>query len=173
MRRVYSVIFPILFLLAAPAVIAQGSLKIGHVNAAEVLEMLPVTDSVNTVLQNEADELQIELQNMQTDYNNTLKAFQDNSASWSQLVRDTKQSEIIDKQSRIQRFNQSANDQLQRRNAELFQPIYDRIQKAIDEVSVEGKFTYILDIGSGAVLFTTESSQNIQPLVLKKLGVNQ
>ena len=98
--------------------------------------------------------------------------FQDNQNTWSPLVKQTKQSELIDKQNRITRFSQSANEQLQMRNAELFQPIYDRIQKAIDQVSAEGKFTYILDISSGAILFKSTTSFDIQPQVLAKLGVN-
>jgi len=173
MRRVYSVILTILFLLMTPVLLAQGSLKIGHINTVEVIELLPASDSVNTILQNEADELQKELERMQKEYNDAVQKFQGSSQTMSQLVRDTKQSEIVDMQNRIQRFGQSANEQIQIRNGILFQPIYDRIQKAIDEISVEGKYTYILDTSSGVVVFTAEGSQNIQPLVLKRLGVNQ
>lgn len=42
---------------------------------------------------------------------------------------------------------------------------------AIKEVAKENGFTYIFDMSSGAILFASETSEDILPLVKKKLGI--
>jgi len=65
-----------------------------------------------------------------------------------------------------QEFEQNASLTLQKRNIELFQPIYDKIIKAIEKVANENSFTYILDISNKSVVFTSKDSQNINSQVL-------
>ena len=68
-----------------------------------------------------------------------------------------------------QEFEQNASLTLQKRNIELFQPIYDKIIKAIEKVANENSFTYILDISNKSVVFTSTDSQNINGQVLSLL----
>ena len=53
---------------------------------------------------------------------------------------------------------------------ELLDPILRKAQSAIDEVAKDGKYTYILDSGSGALLYSKES-EDILPKVKKELGL--
>ena len=75
----------------------------------------------------------------------------------------------MDKEKRLQEFQQNATTALQKRNADLIQPIFDKIIKAISKVATDNAFTYILDVSKGAVVFTSKDSQNIDQLVLKVL----
>ena len=69
---------------------------------------------------------------------------------------------------RIQEFQENAQKQLQDREAELTKPIIDRAKKAIEDVAREGNYTYIFD---GAALLYSQDSEDIMPLVKKKLGI--
>ena len=64
----------------------------------------------------------------------------------------------------------NAQEQLQNREAELLKPIIDRAKKAIEDVAKEGGYTYILDAGTAAILYS-QDSDDIMPLVKKKLGL--
>lgn len=90
-------------------------------------------------------------------------------STFSELVKKTKESEILDKQKRLQEFEQNASITLQQRNLDLYQPIYAKIIKAIEKVATENGFAYILDLSKGSVVFTSKDSQNINLLVLKLL----
>jgi outer membrane protein len=54
---------------------------------------------------------------------------------------------------------------------QLFQPIQEKAIGAVNEVAEENKFTYILDTGTGAVVYVSPESEDILPLVKAKLGL--
>src|SRR5665647_1253237 len=89
--------------------------------------------------------------------------------TYSEIIRKTKETELLDKEKRIQEFEQNAQTNLQKRNSELVQPILDKVLKAVDKVAAENGFTYILDVSKGSVIYTSKDSQNINDLVLKIL----
>ena len=62
------------------------------------------------------------------------------------------------------------NDQYRTADFGEFKPIIDRAKKAISDVAAEGGYTYILDSGTAAVLYS-QDSDDIMPLVKKKLGL--
>jgi outer membrane protein len=76
---------------------------------------------------------------------------------------------------RIQEFQNNAQQQLQEKQGELFQPIMAKVDKAIKDVGKEGGFIYILSIGQGTSLlyFDDTKSTNVTPLAKAKLGIKK
>ena len=72
---------------------------------------------------------------------------------------------------RIQRFQETAMNELDKAQQDLMQPITEKAMNAIREVAKENGFTYIFDLNAGPILYTSENSQDILPLVKKKLGL--
>lgn len=149
---------------------AQKNLKLGHINSQELMQIMPGRDSVQAVLQNEVTELENTLKQMQTEAEKRYNDYVANQAGWTELIRNTKQREIQDMAARIQEFQENAQKQLQEREQELLKPIIDRAKKAIEEVAKEGGYSYILDAGTAAVLYS-QDSDDIMPQVKKKLGL--
>jgi outer membrane protein len=148
---------------------AQSPLKIGHVNINEIMTALPERDSAEVLMEKETKEIKSTYEEMTVLYNKLLDEYQKGLSSYSELVRQTKESELLDKQKRLAEFEQNASVTLQNRNAELIKPIYEKIIKAIEKVATENGFTYILDVSNGTVVFTSKESQNLDQLVLKLL----
>jgi len=147
----------------------QNQLKIGHVNINEIMNALPERDSAQLVLEKETKEIESTYEELTVAYNKLLDEYQNGLPTYSELIKKTKEAELLDKQKRLSEFQQNASMTLQRRNAELIQPIYDKIIKAIDKVATENGFTYILDLSNGSVVYTSKESQNINQQVLKIL----
>lgn len=171
MKRNLIFLFSLILIFISPKGFTQDQLKIGHVNVVEIVSVLPESDSAQILMENDTKELESMLENMQVEYNKMVNDYQQNLNSYSELVKNTKESELMEMQNRIQTFQQNASQQLQERNYELLQPIYDKIQKAINKVATREGFTYILDISKGSVVFTANNSQNINSLVLAELGI--
>jgi outer membrane protein len=148
---------------------SQTVLKIGHVDIAEILAVLPERDSAAVVLDKETKELQSTYDDMTVVYNKMLDDYEKSQSSLTEIVRKNKESELMDKEKRLQEFQQNATTTLQKRNSELIQPILDKIIKAVDKVATENGFTYVLDVSKGSVVFSSKDSQNLNPLVLKVL----
>lgn len=148
---------------------SQATLKIGHVDLTKIMESLPERDTAAAVLQRETKEVQATYDEMTVVYNKLLDDYEKGKSTFSDLVKKTKEAELLDKEKRIQEFEQNAQANLQKRNTELVQPILDKVLKAVNKVAAENGFTYILDVSKGSVIYTSKDSQNINDLVLKML----
>lgn len=173
MKKTFIILTGILLILSCQNLFAQEKLKIGHVNVVEIVSLLPESDSAQLLLEKDTKEFENMLEEMQVELNNLENDYETNQANYSDLIRKTKESEIMGMREKIFNFQQNANQQLQQRNYELLQPIYEKVQKAIDDVATQGGFTYILDISKGSVVYTSTDSQNINARVLDELGVER
>jgi outer membrane protein len=169
MKRIIAIFFGIGLLSIPLKSFAQPALKIGHVDIASLMSAMPQKDSAAAVLEKETKEYQSTYDQMTAVYNNLLDDYQKNMSTFSEIVKKNKESELLDKEKRLQEFEKNASETLQKRNTELVQPILDKILKAIDKIAGENGFTYILDVSKGSVVYTSKDSQNIDPLVLKIL----
>ena len=168
MKKTLILIAACLFAFGGSAV-AQKNIKLGHINSQELFQIMPGRDAAKDTLQKEASEIENTLKTMQSELERISNEFMQKQAEWTELIRNTKRSEIQDMQNRIQAFYESAQKQLQDREAELTKPIVDRAKKAIEDVAREGGYTYIFD---GAALLYSQDSEDIMPQVKKKLGLN-
>ena len=169
MKKILIAMVACLFAFGGTAV-AQKNIKLGHINSNDLMQIMPGRDSAQTVLQKEVQDLETTLKTMQGEMEKRYNEYMENQAGWTELIRNTKQREIQDMGARIQEFQENAQKQLQERESTLLKPIIDRAKKAIEDVAREGGYTYILDAGTAAVLYS-QDSDDIMPLVKKKLGL--
>jgi outer membrane protein len=109
---------------------------------------------------------------MQVEWNNKSDSYQKESKNLSDIVKQTKEQELMDIQKRIQDFQANAQTQLQNKQTEVFQPIYTKVDKAIKDVGKENGYLYVFDVAKGALLYFDETkSTNVMPLVKTKLGL--
>jgi outer membrane protein len=149
---------------------SQPALKLGYIDSNEILSLMPETDSLQQELKAYADYLDQQMSTMGMEYQTKLQQYQENVATMSDLIRQTKEKEITDLQQRIQAFQQSADQDLQVKQQELFNPLIEKVKQAIDDVSRENNYNYVFDVGTGALVFY-ENGDNILPLVKAKLGI--
>lgn len=157
-------------LLSGANMFAQNY-KFGHINTNELFTLMPERDSAQQILQNFAKELESQLETMRVELNNKYNDYLNEQGNLTDLIKQTKEQEINDLDQRIKGFEATAQQELQRKEAELFQPIYEKANNAIQEVAKENQFTYIFDLASRALIYFSEDSENILLLVKKKLGI--
>jgi len=149
---------------------SQVNAKLGYIDSNELLEMMPGKDSVQTALQDYQKTLETQLQSMYAEYQTKVQDYQSNSSTMSDIIRQTKEKELADLETRIQTFQQQADTDLQEKQVELLQPLLDKAKNAINAVAKENGYTYIFDVGTGAFLYY-ETGDNILPKVKAKLGL--
>jgi len=146
--------------------------KFGHINSDELIQTLPEFDTATAQLEKYRQELVNYLELMGVELNNKSDAYQKESKNLTDLVRQTKEQELIDLNRKIQEFQASAQENLQNKQIELFQPIYTKVDKAIKDVGKENGFLYVFDIAKGSLLYFDETkSTNVLALAKTKLGV--
>lgn len=155
------------------SLLAQSGLKIGHVNSQELLQAMPESDSAQMKLERTAKELQGQLESMQVELNNKYQDYVSKKDTYSELIRQTKETELQEMQQRIQQFQQTAEQDMQKQRTDIFKPVLDKANKAISDVAKENGFTYILDLSVGTVIYHADNSFDILPLVKQKLGLDK
>jgi len=148
---------------------SQATLKIGHVDINLILSSLPQRDSAALIMEKETKAVQTQYEEMTVEYNKLFDDYEKSAATLSPVIKKARETELLDKQKRLEQFQQDATAKLDKRNADLLKPIIDKILKAVDKAAADNGFTYILDVSKGSVVFTSKDSQNINPLVLKIL----
>src|ERR1035437_3395599 len=145
MRRFISVAtLMIVIALAGQSAMAQN-LKFGHINSDELIQSMPEYDSATVKLEKFRKELVNALELMSVELNTKNDAYQKESKSLSDIVKQTKEQELIDMNKRIQDFQTNAQTQLQNKQTEVFQPIYAKVDKAIKDVGKENGFFYVFN----------------------------
>ncbi len=161
----------ILVALVGQSAMAQN-FKFGHVNSDELIQALPEFDSANVKLEKFRKELVNALDLMSVELNTKSEAYNKESKTLSDIVKQTKEQELIDMQKRIQEFQTNAQTQLQNKQTELFQPIMAKVDKAIKEIGKENGYLYIFDVAKGSLLYFDETkSTNVMPMARAKLGL--
>jgi len=157
--------------LAGQSAMAQN-FKFGHINSDELIQSMPEYDSATVKLEKFRKELLNALDLMTVEFNTKNESYQKESKNLSDIVKQTKEQELIDMQKRIQDFQGNAQQQLQNKQTEVFQPIYVKVDKAIKDIGKENGFLYVFDVAKGALLYFDEAkSINVLSLVKTKLGL--
>ncbi|MAZ97051.1 MAG: hypothetical protein CMP53_05970 [Flavobacteriales bacterium] len=168
MKRVL-LVFALTIGFAATAVAQQ---KIGHIDVEELVAVMPETQTANAEIQKYQEQLEGDSQAMQEEYMTKMQNAQANVDTWTQLRLQKEQEELEAMGQRIMQFNQSAQQELQRKQMDLMLPIIEKAQEAINTVAKSNSFTYILDSSTGkAVVVFLDNGEDIMPLVKAELGI--
>ena len=169
-------IFILAFLVAAVSAEAQDTaLKIGYTNAEYILSNMPEAKQIEAELKDYEKQLSTQLQSKSTDFDTKVQEYQRSAENMIPEVRADKERELQSLQQSIQKFQQDAEASLRRKQGELLQPAFDKIQTALDEVAKANDYTHIFNSGQPEVglniLLYGRDEDNISDLVLKQLGI--
>ena len=147
------------------------TLKVGHVNSQEIISLMPEIEVMEKSMKEAGDQWESELLKMREEYFAKIKQFQDTQATLSESIKQARQAELADMEQRISTLNQTAQNDLAKKNQDLAAPILEKVRKAINDVASENGYTYIFDIAAQSIIYTSPSSNDISALVKKKLNL--
>lgn len=159
------------FVAAPLCLMAQA--KFGYVNTQEIFNVMPEKATAETTLKAAADKYDAELKNLQTAFQKKLEDYEkiDADASTPQAIKDRHTQELQDEYQKIQNFNQTASQDLQKQQDTLLAPISQKLQNAIQAVGAEGGYTFIYDLSIPAIVYTGTGAEDVSAKVKAKLGI--
>ena len=170
MRNLIKFVAVVLFVGITGTMSAQ-SLKFGHIDLQALIQVMPERAAAETQFNKFQTELEDIFGEMQKDLQTKMAEFEALGDSASEIKKNAKVAEIQDMQQRIQNYQQSAQQQLQQKQTELLKPVFDKAEKAIEEVAKEKGLIYVFDVGSKVVLYKSNESVDVLPFVKTKLGI--
>lgn len=172
MRKKFFVVAMMIF-FAAFNVKAQESFKIGYTNVDYILSALPEAKEIESQLNDYSRQLESQLQSKMRDFETKANDYRTNVQNWLPEIRADKEEELQNLQQSIQKFQQDAENSIQKKQMQLLQPVYEKIQNAIDQVREENGYAYILSANQGviSIVLSADDKYDVSELVFKKLGV--
>jgi len=170
MKNTLKAALVIVLMLTATFAWSQANLKIGYIDSQQLIELMPEKDSVEAKLIAYQRSLEEQIGAMYVEYQNKVADYTNNVDGMSAIIKQTKEREIADLETRITEFQQGAEADFAARQQELYDPLITKARNAIKAVAEENGFTYILDVSMGTVLYF-EAGTDVLPMVKKKKGL--
>lgn len=140
--------------LAGVAAEAQQSLKLGYVDSNKIIEATPGVAEAKAAYEKQAEQWKAELEAKRKELNDLYAEYQKQAAILSPEKKNEKQQAILQKEREVQEFFQlkfGPQGEANAKEKELLRPIYDRINKAIEEVRAAESYSLIFDLQAGAL----------------------
>ncbi len=162
----------ILTVLLAVAITTTQAQKIGFMNSAALLSTMPEVKQADANLEALQKQLQKKGQGMveslQKKYEDLAAKEKAGQIQRPQLEAEAKK--LKEEEAKIGQFEQDMSKQISQKRETLLQPILDRVNKAIAEISKEKGYGYVFDSSVPVLLYADENA-DVSDLVRKKLGL--
>ncbi len=162
-----------LFIAAAILFISAGSVmaqKTGYISVDRVVSLMPETAKLDSLLRKfQADSLNPQFNYMVQEYQrkDSMVSGKD-SVKLSIAVRKQIRQELEGYAYQIQNWQQIVQQELQGKQSQLLEPIYRKVDNAIQTVAKENGYAYVLN---QEALLVMPPADDLLPLVAKKLNV--
>ena len=127
----------LVMLLALPMGVFAQNLKFGHINAQEIITVMPEFTKAQNDIQTLEKQLTAELQRTQEEFNKKYQEFQQAIAkdSLPPNIAERRQKELQDMMQRQEQFQQDAQQQMAKAQNDAMAPIYQKLDNAIKAVA--------------------------------------
>lgn len=156
---------------------ASAQQKIGHINFGEIIssttEFKTAQDQLKVLQDTKTKELQgmyEEFQKKQTEANDKLRNRSEANKETVDQQLHALETELQTIQQRIQDVQRVAQEDLSKKEEELFQPIQKKVIDAINIVSKEKGYAYVLDVSNGSIPYFG-GGDDLTKDIKTKLGV--
>ncbi|MDR1201469.1 MAG: OmpH family outer membrane protein [Tannerellaceae bacterium] len=158
----------LLFMILPLGVVAQ-ELKIAFVSVQEIFMSMPELSNIEKQLTDLNEKYSQELKTMQDEYQRKYSDYIAQQDSLTDNIKLRRMQEIEDLRNRIENFVPIAQQDMQKKQEDLYKPVQEKIQNAIKAVGEEKGYTYIMD--PQVFLYSGDNAINATPFVRAKLGL--
>lgn len=168
MKHVFKVAAAVLVFMTAAGV-ARAQSKTAHINVSELLQAMPEMKSAQAELKRLEETYRADIQSSMEELRNKFTQYNNEASSMSEEENQKRAQELQGAERNIGEAQQAAQQELGKKQAELFEPISQKAKAAIEKVAAAQGYQYVLDSspGSGVIVAT---GKDLLPDVKKALG---
>lgn len=147
---------------------AQGQ-KHAYIQSSILLEQAPGRAEAEKQFDTETRVYRDQIKRMSDSLNAMVAAFEKRQATLTAVQRDAQGKEIQGREASYQTRTRELEQKAQQRQNELVQPILDRIKLAIEEIRIDGGYSFIFNVDQGSPIVAFDKNLNVTDRVLSKL----
>ena len=150
------------------SIFAQES-KIAIVNTDEVIQVMPEFIDMQKQMADMEKKYQAEMKVMEEEYKKKYSDYMAQQDSLTEKIKIRRMQELQDMEQRLQNFVQITQQDIQKKQQELYIPIQDKVRNAIKAVGDEKGYTYVIE--PQIVIYTGSGAIDATDFVKTKLGL--
>ena len=148
---------------------AQSGQKFAYIRSSVLLDQAPGRVEAEAQFDKETGTYREQIKRMSDSLNVMVAEFEKAQPSLSAAARDTRGKGIQAKEAEYQRRTRELEQKAQQRQGELVQPILDRVKQAIEELRIEGGYSFVFNADQGSSIVAMDKNLDITDRVLAKL----
>ena len=168
MRKVLKLTLAVVCVMFTSSLFAQ---KIGYINTDPIVANMAETKDAMAKVEAFAKDLSAQSETLQVELNTKFQEYQKGAATMSDSVKQIKEKELTEIQTRLRDFEQMAQQDIQKKQSELLAPIFEKVKNTINEVAKAGGYSVILP-GTALIYADEAQVKDISKDVAAKLGVD-
>ena len=155
-----------------------AEIKLGYINADKIFSNLDEVRQVSIEMEKEQRKIEVEYQNLQFELDSLLRNYEQQKMLMSEDRRVKTEQTIQTKGAELERFLQSKTGpqgELYQIQERLMAPIYDKIDKAVNEVGKEEGYDYIFNGSTGLIIYSIDQYDITQKVIdkIKKMAQSE
>ena len=151
--RVMKFILPVLLILALnSSVQAQTAVKLGYIDSQQILNQDPSALRAQEQFEADLARYRAEVDQIGQDLQELISQYEQQEAMLSETAKVNRQEEIRLKQTQYQQRISELEQQAGLRQAELVEPVMERINAVIEDIRADGGYSMIFDVAAQGII---------------------
>lgn len=124
----------------------NAQVKIAHVDVNELITKMPAMLDAQKQLEKLSATYDTEYKTMAEEYQNKIKKYDQEATTVTEVVNQTRQTEVQDLVKRINDYRDNAQKELQKKEADMVKPLMEKIKGSIAKVGKAKGYQYVLNL---------------------------
>ena len=159
-----------IIIIAAMAIMSVAAsaqdFKWAYVDFNELVMLMPEMDAARATMEENQKTNEEILVSMYEEYQTKAQQYQQKAETWTPAIRESKEKEIMEIQSRLEQTQQSLQQELQQLQA----PIYEKAQKTVTDLAKAKGLSVVFEL-STLLYFDPAQGLNLTPEARTALGI--
>jgi outer membrane protein len=140
----------VLLLFGVFAMSAQS--KVAHINSQALISEMPEVIEAQAQLEKLQKTYATEIEASMKEYQTKLQTYSADAQNQTEVTNQARQKELAGMEQNIQQYQQTASQDIQKKQADLLKPLIDKAKAAIQKVAKAQGFDYVIDATEGGSL---------------------
>ena len=154
-----------------PMLASAQTLKIGLVDQSDIITKMPETTEAQKKVEEISKKYESEYMKLNDEMNRLYEEISKMKEDELPAIRERKTRDFTDHQVKVQQFQETAMQEIQKMQQELMAPIVQKVRTAIEAVGKEGGFSLIQDKNPQITIYFDNPVIDITNDVKAKLGI--
>lgn len=148
----------------------QAQSKVAHINTQDLIQAMPEMAAAQSEMEKLGKTYEADIKAMATEYQNKMKQYEAEASTKTDEENQKRLVEVQTMQQNIQAYQNTAQQEMQKKEVALLKPITEKAKAAILKVARAQGFEYVLDSTQGGGVIMADG-KNLLDDVKKELGI--